>query len=37
MIEGRIEVTGIRGRRHNQLLDVVKEKKDDTVNLKRKH
>jgi len=29
---GRIEVAGRQGRRHNQLLDDLKEKRDDTGN-----
>jgi hypothetical protein len=35
-IEGRIEVTGRRGRRYRELLDYFKER-EDTVNRRRKH
>jgi hypothetical protein len=35
-IEGRIKMTGRRGRRHKQLLDDLKEQKG-TGNLMRKH
>jgi hypothetical protein len=35
-LEGRIEMTGRRGRRRKQLLDDLKEKRS-TGNLKRKH
>jgi hypothetical protein len=36
MIEGRIDVKGKRGRRGKQLLKELKEKSEDTGNLKRK-
>jgi hypothetical protein len=36
MIEGKTEVTERGGRRHKQLLDDL-EKREDTVNWKRKH